>query len=117
MRFENLQLLPTALLTGSHAYGTPHENSDIDLVVLMDNSTAEKLMLLLGAEAKKQKDGNYPTTQVTHGKLNLIVERDPRAFEVWKQGTLQLLSEAPVTRERACEVFKALRTMAGITYK
>jgi len=54
-----------AILTGSHAYGVPHEKSDIDLVVFMDPAQAAALATLLGVEI--DRDGGYQTSLLGMG--------------------------------------------------
>ena len=89
-------------ITGSHAYGAPTADSDIDLVVWAVGKTRETLAA-----------GGYP---VRFGKLNLILVSDNNQWEIWRIGTQSLvkLSESrnsPVSREEAKAVFIAL----GIT--
>lgn len=101
----------TALLTGSQVYGFPTEASDVDVVVLMTPEDAYVLSTLFGdgRDPTKQNDPHYPVFQFKVGKLNLIVETEYGRFEVWRRGTELLQVEAPVTRDRAVEVFQKLR--------
>lgn len=96
-----------ALLTGSRVYGTPHEKSDVDLVILMDPNDASCLGSIMGAE-KGEPDDCYPTIQFKAGMLNVIVETNPEKLSAWKKGTAMLAERAPVTREDAVELFKKL---------
>lgn len=89
-------------ITGSHAYGTPHEDSDIDLVVLVDGDDS----VLLCKYSEDQKEGDYHTFR--YGKLNLILIVDPVRYETWAGGTEQLKLMKPVTREYAVEFFQTL---------
>lgn len=95
---------PLAFLTGSHAYGTPHAKSDIDLVVPVDLSTAKKLWDLLTDE-----DADYGYMTVYTGELNLILATSPDIYRVWKEGTAELIKRKPVTRDEAIECFERLR--------
>jgi hypothetical protein len=98
-----------AILTGSQVYGSPNSESDIDLVVLTSPHQAELLTML----ADKCQAVNKGGFSCRYGKMNLVVETSPAKFKIWKQGTAQLLSESPVTRDRAKEVFKALGLQDG----
>lgn len=99
----------TCLLTGSHVYGSPRTNSDVDLVVLVDEETAKKLEDL-------SDRGTYP---VKFGNLNLILVTDERSFEVWKEGTEHLKHVAETTfitptREQAVEYLNKLFESRGL---
>lgn len=105
----------TALLTGSHAYGEPGDDSDIDLVVLLGDEAIKVL-----SEASEE-DVRYPdaaSMAMRFGPLNLLVCRDSpagrAAFAVWRQGTEVLQAAKPVTREVAVETFRALRKEARL---
>ena len=98
-----------ALLTGSRVYGTPTEESDVDMVVLMEPSEAIDLALAIGMEVSRAGPNHYPGLQFKVGRLNLIVETDPGWFGVWVVGTAELVKQKPVKREAAVEFFKHLR--------
>lgn len=87
-------------LTGSHAYGKPHENSDIDIVVWVENTKLRGLL----------EENGYP---IRFGNLNLILVDSEDQWEAWQQGTKDLLIRAafgkPVTRDEAVEHLKSLR--------
>lgn len=95
-------------ITGSHAYGTPHKDSDVDVVVY----TPERIMLT------NLEDIFGPLTQYGEnrfacrcGCLNLIVCCDADTYDKWLSCTNELIARKPVTREESCLVFNA----AGIT--
>lgn len=92
-----------AFLTGSRVYGTPREDSDIDLVVPVSPETAARIIELAGEEAQPQ---GYEGTQssVRFGDLNLLLVCSDAMYEAWRAGTDKLKAEAPVTRERAISV-------------
>lgn len=92
-------------ITGSHAYGAPTADSDIDLVVFVPSEVRELLV-------KNSDDKKYP---VRYGKLNLILARSLADFKVWEDGTrkLQNLGTA-VTKEFAAKVFEKMREEAGV---
>ncbi len=106
--------LETALLTGSRVYGKPTDDSDVDLVVLMEPSEAADFAALMGAnlERSSRESGFYPQATVRMGKLNVIVESDPDALDVWRQGTAELVAKRPVDRDVAVATFKRLRAYA-----
>jgi predicted nucleotidyltransferase len=96
-------------ITGSVAYGTPTAESDIDLVVLMDTSTARRLNNM--ADAKQPDSKIYSDDvdiQFRFGKLNIIACYEPEVFQAWRKGTLELAHRRPVTRDDAKEVLKPM---------
>jgi len=97
-----------SFITGSHAYGTPRPNSDIDLVVLVDAGCCQKLCHLgqRGSRVLAEGDG-----KAFFGNLNLILVTDEKQFDMWAKGTAELMAMAPVTRE----VAKAHFTSMGLT--
>ncbi len=91
----------TAFLTGSRAYGTPREDSDVDLAVLVSPETAS-ILWKLGA-----RDGG----SVKFGPLNLITFSNEQNFLEWSRVNAELCKKGPVTREEAMAAFQA----AGFT--
>ncbi len=92
-----------SFITGSHAYGTPRPNSDIDLVVLVSKQDSELLWNSKNEDSKSPRFGP---------KLNLLIfvvedEGAVLRFEKWRDVTLELMARAPVTREEAVEAFKS----------
>lgn len=85
-----------AFITGSHAYGTPNENSDIDLAILCSESDSQFLW-------RNIQDGFTLRT----GKLNILAFYNAKNFECWREVTNQLKAIAPVTREDAVAAFSA----------
>src|SRR5262245_39084422 len=107
------KLFKNAILTGSYAYGIPHEKSDIDLVVMIDKETLDRIEHH-GKDAKFRDEyisaGGRP---LQFGKLNLICCTNEKYFEVWRKGTKRLKKMAPVTRDFAIEFFRKMRLEAG----
>lgn len=91
-------MIKNAFLTGSYAYGTPTKDSDIDLVVLVDEDVSCFLWDKSETSLKK----------LSFGKLNLILTLDEDHFNGWKDATEQLIKEKPVTREHAIKVIQEL---------
>lgn len=98
-----------AFVTGSHAYGTPREGSDIDLVVRCSPEDRVLLAAVLGGFTTAVNAEAGYGVNLRSGPLNLILVEDQRAYDIWAEGTRILKEDAPVTREVACETFKALR--------
>jgi predicted nucleotidyltransferase len=104
-------------VTGSRAYGTPREDSDIDLVVLTSEGTIRELKALAdnGADVDLKIDYGRHNVPLRFGPLNLICVTDPRDYEVWREGTQRLILRSvdrPVTRDEAVACFRELRTKA-----
>ena len=105
-------LINPAFITGSYAYGTPTEESDVDLVILVEQETMRHLIALFGDENTKGNLADYedlPTATLRMGKLNLIVACTVKHYRQWQKGTRQLKAQAPVTRDEAKLVFKIIR--------
>ena len=102
-----------AFMTGSHIYGTPTEDSDVDLVILMLPGDGLDFANLFQAEIERGKN-NYPGAQFTQGKLNIILCTDIEQFEIWEQGTRELQGRRPVAREEAKEHFAKLRAETSV---
>lgn len=86
-------------ITGSRAYGIPKEDSDIDLVILVDKSTASFLF------SAKDKGSD----SVRFGRLNLIIFHSEFLFNLWRKCTEELKEKAKhrrVLRGEAVEYFQ-----------
>lgn len=86
-------------ITGSHAYGSPRDDSDIDLVVWAVGDTRATL-----------EAGGYP---IRFGKLNLILISDDDQWDIWRLGTQALVKlhksrKSAVSREEAVAFFITL---------
>lgn len=82
-------------LTGSHAYGTPSADSDIDMVVWAEDAPLKELLI----------GGGF---QINFGKLNIIICDNEKDWSIWKKGTEALKRVAPVDREFAVKFFQSL---------
>jgi nucleotidyltransferase-like protein len=96
-----------AFITGSHAYGTPTEKSDIDLVVRVTKETRDRLIDLLAVELTSDNEYGDGVLQIKTGKLNLIFALTDAQFDAWKNSTQKLIMQAPVTREQAVTLIAA----------
>jgi predicted nucleotidyltransferase len=99
-----------AFLTGSQVYGKPTDESDIDLVVLMDIDTQEQLLDLSG--------GKFP---IKFGKLNIIAASTDIQYLAWLEAKRQCLVEKketrkPLDKERAVEIHTKVREFLNVPY-
>jgi hypothetical protein len=100
-----------AFLTGSRAYGTPHEKSDIDLVVMMDESELDRLLNVAcdSSNSEAIEQYNSETACLRFGNLNLLIVTRREDYDAWWEGTTELTARSPVTRDEAVAVFQAKR--------
>jgi hypothetical protein len=100
-----------AFLTGSHAYGSPTDKSDIDLVVLGLAEDLKTLMAVSGHSEELYRDTQ--SVSLRFGKLNLLFCLSLNAYHDWYHGTEELKGRAerlgPRPRDEAVEVFSTLR--------
>jgi len=97
-----------AFLTGSHAYGKPRLDSDVDLVVYMPDTQAAELLDVLGV-VNSNSDYDATGYQFRAGQLNVIICTSEADYWAWRSGTEDLKARAPVTRPEACAHLNALR--------
>lgn len=98
-----------ALLTGSRAYGTPNEYSDIDIVILVDVDTIDHLCKTADeVDDNTSGDDDSCNASVRFGRLNLICVIEPKDYQIWEEGTKQLVLRKPVTRDEAVRLFDEL---------
>lgn len=107
-----------AFITGSHAYGVPRPDSDIDLVVML--STKDRITLaqqcpgLTQEECENYADPEDSGQSLRFGKLNLIIPPSQASFEAWRAATEALEARRPVAREDACDAIKAALSKAKV---
>ncbi len=94
-------------ITGSRAYGSPSENSDLDIVIRCDRFVAAVVESLIG---KCSSDYDHESVSVQCGKINLHLCTTDREYDRWKLGTRSCEVVAPVDRETA----KKLMRVAGV---
>jgi hypothetical protein len=96
----------TSFVTGSRAYGTPREDSDIDLAVCVSSKDLE---LLMGGQptGDAQYQEGTRSTSLRFGKLNLLAFVNRADFDAWMVANEMLKKQRPVTRERAVQTIKA----------
>lgn len=105
--------MSNAFITGSFAYGLPHEESDIDLVVEVGNATIALLdAICKDAETDVELRVRYNTTDgmaiYRFGRLNLIACTSHEVYLAWRHGTNHLKEQKPVSREASVELFERL---------
>ena len=88
-----------AYITGSRAYGTPREDSDIDLVVALSG----KDLCTIWESVKHVK--------LMFGNLNLVAfnldnAEDMERYQKWLAVHESLVKRAPVTKEEAIAAFR-----------
>ncbi len=111
-----------AFLTGSRVYGRPREDSDVDMVVRVDISTARVLYSLSdtfdAAKFADETDPDYGGIGVVRfGKLNLILCTDDDQYTAWRMGTRAMMKEGgKFTREMAVNVIKAQLMKIGAVH-
>lgn len=97
-----------AFLTGSQAYGTANAKSDVDLVIVVDTPTKEKLIELSDL-------GKMP---IRFGNLNLVVVQDEDAYKAWKAATKKCQSIVEqcgtITKKKAVEIHEQTREEMGV---
>lgn len=84
----------TCFLTGSHVYGIPTTESDIDLAILVSEETFNFLF-----------DNRDKQPSIRFGSLNLVMFTDLSKFNRWKKVTNELEKQKPVTRDFAISKF------------
>ena len=93
-----------AFITGSHAYGTPTERSDVDIVLRVSADTAKQLRKLSSSDKI-----------VRFGKANLILVENDLEYAAWLLGTRDLQRRGvSVNKRDAKRVFDQLRESIGV---
>lgn len=102
-----------AVLTGSQVYGQPTEESDVDLVVLVEQDDFDKLLEHFPPTGDPDAYKGCPAQAVRCGKLNLIMVTSVDHLECWRGGTRMLKEraerEGPLPRSEAVALFRHLR--------
>lgn len=96
-----------AFITGSRAYGTPTQKSDVDLVIRIDLGAYEVLKEFADRQVEgSDSEGEFRS--LIFGKLNLICCSSDKEWGEWRKGTAELRTKAPVTRDYAVDYFRRL---------
>jgi hypothetical protein len=116
-----------AVLTGSRAYGHPRPDSDIDLVILVDEialaaleASQDRVDDEAGTLTQKHYitqdyglsyEGRGRSASLRFGRLNLIATTNPDLYAAWKKGTEELVSRA-ATEKRPIERAEAVALLS-----
>jgi len=95
----NLDSDRTPFLTGSQVYGIPNESSDIDIVMLVDEETKQKLT----------EFSDFKCNPVKFRKLNLILVTTYYDYDNWKKAKDECLRLAPRTKQEAILIHNRIR--------
>jgi hypothetical protein len=104
-------------LTGSRVYGTPRDDSDLDLCILVSDDEYNQFLVT----ADRDPDGDRVagsecgtaewsrrTRSFRFGRLNVLVTTSRKMYEAWQKATDELRTAhsiiGPVTREQAIKV-------------
>src|SRR5207237_3605321 len=102
------------ILFGSYAYGTPHEESDVDLMVIMPARNAVDQALRIERAFERQFSRDLHVCTPTQLKRRLKEDdRDWFLYEVMTKG--KVLYEAPPALAGAPEVITPRRSPSGST--
>lgn len=103
-----------AFITGSIAYGAPHEGSDIDLVIRVKPETYDYLRLIADGTTFDDGEGTAYGLSLRFGQLNLICCLDDETYQEWITGTRKLIKKSresgPVSRKKAIEALDKIRS-------
>lgn len=102
---------PASFLTGSHVYGSPRPDSDIDLVISADDHDLEVFRSI-----------SHGTSTMVFGRLSCILA-NPEQYRVWRIGTrflfdfakeLSDLNRPPLSRDYAVSFFGRIASALGV---
>lgn len=98
-------------LTGSRVYGSPREDSDLDIAVLCEEASELTLLRLMSGKSpaqvkRKGRSGGPDNDSLYFGKLNLICFTNKVEFEAWRRATDSLKMMGPVERQHAVDFLK-----------
>lgn len=80
-----------SFITGSRRYGTPRDDSDLDLVIYCPNYQTERAIRAATGKKLTPKAMKQP---VRFGNLNLIIVRTPQEWTAWYSGTEMMAMDA-----------------------
>lgn len=98
-------LFTRAFITGSRRFGTPREDSDLDVVMLVDPT----MLPLLAQHSDPVYDPSVHYGKISafrFGDLNIIALTDATEFDIWERVSSELAARVkttgkPVTRNQA----------------
>jgi hypothetical protein len=94
-------------ITGSRIYGSPTEDSDLDMVIIAREHEWDFLV--------DSQGGKFP---VRYGKLNLILCRNNREYDSWKEARDLCIKRKnkigrPLTKDEACLIHDMVHEKNG----
>ena len=101
-----------AFLTGSRRYGTPRRNSDIDLVVLIEEpQTINVLVSNSNTKLNSEMSQEFGSVPFKFDNLNLIVCTTQKQFDAWTKGTKECVEKVrsggkSLTRDEAIAIIR-----------
>lgn len=106
-----------SFITGSRAYGTPREDSDIDLVIRISEKDA--LMILDNCDepprnALIEHYGLSGLHCIRYGKLNVLMCTSDIYFDAWRMGTHLCAKKGQLSHDEAVEIFQKVFQEAGL---
>jgi len=105
----------SAFFTGSRVYGVPRPDSGLDLVVWCGTEREWANELFDAIRQPQTPEDHHPNYREQNmqsyrqGNLNIINCNSPTEWYIWKEGTERCRRQAPISRDRAIEIFKAVR--------
>lgn len=108
--------LARSFITGSHAYGTPEHDSDVDLVIFTHEADIELLSRISDDSLFRENNGYDSGRSLRFGRLNIIAISDEKHFELWRWANKRLKARRPVDRDYAILYLNELRVRNGILY-
>jgi len=95
-----------SFITGSHIYGKPTSDSDIDLVIFVNQETKDKLIEL-------SDTGKMPCR---FGKLNLIFATNEEEYGAWLLGKILCKEEFELNKKDAFQLHEKARLLFSTQY-
>ena len=77
------------ILFGSHAYGTPNEDSDVDVLVVLPKS--RRVMRDTDVKIRLKARANFPVDMLVHGEAEVerrVRDRDSFMLDVTEKGKI-----------------------------
>lgn len=105
-----------AFVTGSRAYGTKTEESDLDLAIFISIIDLQKLVAFYKEQGHQinHKYGVEKGASFRFGNLNLLCFTEKNEFLAWQEATQTLSEQKPVTRDFAVNTIKNILNQYGL---
>lgn len=103
-----------AFVTGSHAYGNPTEDSDIDLVIPGSVELHKYLKENITDDREAVRNESSDPFAILTGGIDIIIASTKEEYEFWRDGTMALIEQRPVSRKYAIDYFYGMRQQLNI---